>query len=64
MKITGVRAHVLAIPIRRDETEHPWIWGDFNQIVVVVETDEGITDFGAAYGYGVPHALASAINDV
>ena len=64
MKITGVRAHVLAIPIRRDETEHPWIWGDFNQIVVVVETDEGITGFGEAYGYGVPHAVASVINDV
>jgi D-galactarolactone cycloisomerase len=64
MKITDVRAHVLAIPIRRDETEHPWIWGDFNQIVVVVETNEGITGFGEAYGYGVPHAVASVINDV
>src|SRR5262245_27297333 len=64
MKITGVRAHVLAIPICREETEHPWIWGDFNQVVVVVETDEGITGVGEAYGYGVPRAVASVINDV
>src|SRR5436309_10299817 len=64
MKITSVRAHVLAIPVRKEDTDHPWIWGDFNQIVVVIETDEGITGFGQALGYGVHHEVASVVNDV
>jgi len=62
MKITDVRAHLLAIPLREVDFPAPWVWGGFNQIIVEVKTDEGITGYGEAFGYGIPHAVASAIN--
>ncbi|MFQ5572268.1 MAG: mandelate racemase/muconate lactonizing enzyme family protein, partial [Rhodothermales bacterium] len=64
MKITGVKAHVLAIPLKQDELSTQWVWGAFNQIIVEVRTDEGITGYGEAYGYGVPHATAAVIDEV
>jgi len=62
MKITDVNAHLLGIPIRQDRLPTPWLWGSFNQIIVSVSTDEGITGYGEAFGYGVPHATAAVIN--
>jgi len=62
MKITDVNAYLLGIPICTDELKTPWFWGSFNQIVVSVETDAGITGYGEAFGYGVPHATAAVIN--
>ncbi|MFQ5521236.1 MAG: mandelate racemase/muconate lactonizing enzyme family protein, partial [Candidatus Methylomirabilia bacterium] len=64
MKITGVKAHVLAIPLKQDELSTQWVWGAFNQIIVEVRTDEGITGYGEAYGYGVPQATAAVIDEV
>lgn len=64
MKITDVEAHLLAIPLKRDEGPSPWVWGAFNQVVVAVQTDEGLTGYGEAFGYGVPHATAAVVNQV
>ena len=64
MKITDVQAHILALPRQQDELTSPWIWGDFSQVVVVVDTDEGITGYGEAFSYGVPQATASVVNQV
>ncbi len=61
MKITDVKAHLLGIPINQDKLHTPWFWGSFNQIIVSVHTDEGITGYGEAFGYGVPHATAAVI---
>jgi len=64
MKITDVNAHLLGIPISQERIKAPWFWGSFNQIIVTIETDEGITGYGEAFGYGVPEATASVIDKV
>jgi D-galactarolactone cycloisomerase len=64
MKITDVRAHLLAVPIKEKEFPARWSWLNFNQIIVAVHTDEGIVGYGEAFGYGVPQATASVINQV
>ena len=63
MKITGVQAYLLAIPLKEVDFPATWVWGGFNQIIVEIKTDEGITGYGEAFGYGIPHAVASAINN-
>ena len=62
MKITDVQAYLLAIPMKEVEFPCPWVWGGFNQIMVEITTDEGITGYGEAFGYGVPRAVAAVIN--
>ena len=64
MKITDIKAHVLGIPLSQDRLATPWFWGSFNQVIVTVQTDEGITGYGEAFGYGVSRATASVINHV
>ena len=62
MKITDVKTHLLDMPLAKDELSTPWRWGSFYQIVLAVHTDEGITGYGEAFGYGVPHATVSVID--
>ncbi len=63
MKITDVHAHLLAIPQQQDDLTSPWIAGGFrHQILVAVDTDEGITGYGEAFAYGVPHATTAVLN--
>jgi D-galactarolactone cycloisomerase len=62
MIITDVCAHLLAIPLNQSRIPAKWSWGSFNQIIVAVHTDEGVTGYGEAFGFGVPHATASVIN--
>jgi D-galactarolactone cycloisomerase len=61
MKITDVQAHLLAIPMKEVDFPAPWVWGGFNQIIVEIKTDAGITGYGEAFGYGIPQAVAAAI---
>lgn len=62
MKITDVRAHLLGIPLSQKRIPASWSWGSFNQIIVAVDTDEGLSGYGEAFGFGVPHATAAVIN--
>ncbi|MEW5818356.1 MAG: mandelate racemase/muconate lactonizing enzyme family protein, partial [Spirochaetota bacterium] len=62
MKITDVKSYLLAIPCREEKFPTPWVWGNFNQIIVAVTTDEGITGYGEAFGYGVPRATLAVVN--
>jgi L-alanine-DL-glutamate epimerase-like enolase superfamily enzyme len=64
MKISDIETYLLAIPIRQDDFDTPWIWGSFNQIIIAVHTDEGITGYGEAFGYGVPNATVAVIEKV
>ena len=64
MKIKDVDTYLLAIPVRQDEFDTPWIWGSFNQIIIAVHTDEGVTGYGEAFGYGVPYATVAVIDKV
>ena len=61
MKIIDVQPYLLAIPIKEKDFPAPWVWGNFNQVVVTIATDDGITGFGEAFGYFAPHAVFSVI---
>jgi D-galactarolactone cycloisomerase len=61
MKIVDVQPYLLAIPIKEKDFPAPWVWGNFNQVVVSITTDDGITGFGEAFGYFAPHAVFSVI---
>jgi len=61
MKISDVHPYLLAIPIDEKEFPAPWIWGGFNQIIVEIRTDGGVTGYGEAFGYGVPDATVAVI---
>ena len=60
MKIVDVRATPLAIPLSDSRT--PWVWGAFSQVIVEVKTEDGLTGYGEAFGYGVPQAVAAVVN--
>ena len=64
MKIIDVNAHLLAIPLKQEEFPASWAWGRFNQIIVQIKTDEGITGIGEAFGYGSPEATVSVIHQI
>ena len=65
MQITDVQVHLLAIPQQQDTLTSSWITGGFRyQLLIVVETDEGVTGYGEAFAYGVPHATAAVVYDV
>ncbi len=64
MKITDVQAHLLAIPSKETDFPPAWALRDFYHVVVEIKTDEGITGYGDAFGYFVPHATASVVNHV
>jgi L-alanine-DL-glutamate epimerase-like enolase superfamily enzyme len=61
MKIADVVVHHLAVPTKKSGPEVPFIWGRRHQVIVEVKTDEGLTGWGEAFGYGVPHAVAACI---
>lgn len=58
MSIAEVNAHALAIPPKAGT---PWTWGTFNQVFVEVTTDDGLTGWGEAFGYGTPLAVAAVV---
>jgi len=62
MKISDVQAYLLAIPISEKEFSAPWSWGSFKQVIVEIKTDEGITGYGEAFGYGAPEAVVAVIH--
>ena len=64
MKITDVQAHLLAIPMKEADFPAAWFSRDFHQVIVEIKTDEGVTGYGDAFGYFIPKASASVVNDV
>jgi L-alanine-DL-glutamate epimerase-like enolase superfamily enzyme len=64
MKITGVRAIPLAVPIRElAPVASSWSARVSKQILVEVRTDGGLTGWGEAFAYGVPLAVCNIIED-
>ena len=61
MKIADILVHHLAVPTKKSGPEVPFIWGRRHQLFVEVKTDDGLTGWGEAFGYGVPHAVAACI---
>jgi D-galactarolactone cycloisomerase len=63
MKIIGVQAIALAIPMKPMEPPSTWRAGTRKQIVVRVLTDEGLTGTGEAFAYGAPLAVCNVIDE-
>ncbi|MBI2528246.1 MAG: mandelate racemase/muconate lactonizing enzyme family protein [Candidatus Rokubacteria bacterium] len=61
MKITGVEAIPLAIPLRPMTPPSAWTDGVRKQIVVRVKTDAGLLGLGEAFAYGAPLAVCNVI---
>lgn len=62
MNITEVTAIELSIPCDPSGPEVPFVWGRLSQIIVQIKTEDGLTGYGEAFGYGTPKAVAAVIN--
>jgi len=60
MKIVDVQAIPLAIPPK--DGKIPWIWASLTQVIVEVKTDDGLTGYGEAFGYGQHFAVSAMVN--
>ncbi len=63
MKITGIQAIPLAIPMKPMDPPSTWRAGTRKQIVVRVVTDDGLTGTGEAFAYGAPLAVCAVIDE-
>ncbi len=63
MKITGVSAIPLAIPLDEGQPASAWAAGTGKQILVRVETDEGLVGWGECFAYGVPLAVCNVVDE-
>ncbi len=63
MKITGIQAISLAIPMKPMTPPSAWKAGTRKQIIVRVLTDEGISGVGEAFAYGAPLAVCNVIDE-
>ena len=63
MKITGVRAYPLSIPLRPMRPHSPWLDGMPKQIIVKITTDDGLTGLGECFAYGAPLAVVSVVEE-
>ncbi len=63
MRITGVEAVPLAIPLAPATPPSPWATGIGRQVLVRVTTDEGLTGWGECFGYGVPLAVCAVVEE-
>jgi L-alanine-DL-glutamate epimerase-like enolase superfamily enzyme len=63
VKIIGVRAMPLAIPIRTESPASPWTPAIAKQVLVRIETDAGLTGWGEAFAYGAPLAVCNVVDE-
>ncbi len=62
MKITDVEAIELSIPNDPSGPEVPFVWGRLSQVIVEIKTEDGLTGYGEAFGYGTGTAVAAVVN--
>ena len=66
MKITNIEAIPVSIPFTQSGQMADFIvgkpWTELGHLLVKVETDEGITGYGDAFGFNVIHATKTAID--
>jgi L-alanine-DL-glutamate epimerase-like enolase superfamily enzyme len=63
MKITGIRAIPLAVPLQVVGPPSSWAPGAGKQILVRATTDEGLTGWGECFAYGAPEAVCHVVDD-
>src|SRR5713226_2855945 len=62
MKITGVGAIPLAIPLAPSTPASSWAPGDGKQILVRMTTDDGLVGRGECFAYGAPLAVCNIVD--
>jgi hypothetical protein len=62
MKIEEVQAICLFIPTRKTGPQVPFVWGTRAMVIVEVKTEDGLTGYGEAFGYGTPQAVSAVVN--
>jgi D-galactarolactone cycloisomerase len=63
VKITGVRALPLGIPLRAATPPSPWSAGAAKQLLVRVATDAGLVGWGECFAYGAPLAVVNVVEE-
>ena len=63
MKITGVTAIPLAVPVRAGTPASSWEGALAKQVLVRIDTDGGLTGWGEAFAYGAPLAVCNVIEE-
>jgi L-alanine-DL-glutamate epimerase-like enolase superfamily enzyme len=63
VKITAVRAIPLAIPVRPGSPPSAWEAALAKQVLVRIDTAEGLTGWGEAFAYGAPLAVCNVIDE-
>jgi hypothetical protein len=63
VKITALQAIPLAIPHRPMTPPSPWSASLAKQILVRVDTDEGLVGWGECFAYGAPLAVCSVVEE-
>jgi L-alanine-DL-glutamate epimerase-like enolase superfamily enzyme len=63
MKITGIRAIPLAVPLQVVGPPSSWAAGAGKQILVRATTDDGLTGWGECFAYGATEAVCHVIDD-
>ena len=63
MKITGVQALPLGIPLAPMTPPSPWAPGVGRQILVRIATDDGLVGWGECFAYGATLAVCNVVED-
>ena len=63
MKITGVAAIPLAIPVRAGILPSPWAPALAKQLLIRIDTEGGLTGWGEAFAYGAPLAICNLVDE-
>ena len=63
MKITGVQALPLGIPLAPMTPPSPWAPGVGRQILVRIATDDGLVGWGECFAYGATLAVGNVVED-
>ena len=64
MKITRIAAHLLAVPFDQTHIPTDWFGPGFPQLIVEIETDQGLTGWGEAFCLGAPKSVKAALDDL
>ena len=64
MKVSRIKSHLLTVPFDQSYVPTDWFGADFPQIIVEVETDQGLIGYGEAFSLGAPGAVKAALDDL
>ena len=64
MKISRITSHLLAVPFDQAYVPTDWFGSGFPQLIVEIETDQGLTGWGEAFCLGAPRSVQAALDEL